>query len=80
MEDKLSDVPVSKTRNQKPKDGFKEKECEIISYNQHTKVLDIKFDDYGIRIKNAESFYSNGKTVKVKYKGNIGMPNFIVKV
>lgn len=80
MEDKISDTSLPKTRCRKPKDDFKEKECEIISYNQNTKSLDVKFDGYGIRIKNVESFHNNSTMVKIKYKGNIGMPDFVMKV
>lgn len=80
MEDKNLEVSVSKARCRKSKDDFKEKECEIISYNQHTKMLDVKFNNYGIRIKNVESFYNNGSTIKIKYKGTIGNSDFVVKV
>ena len=75
MEDKNLEVSASKARCRKSKDDFKEKECEIISYNQHTKMLDVKFN-----IKNVESFYNNGSTIKIKYKGTIGNSDFVVKV
>ena len=56
------------------KDEFKTKECPVISYNKHSNTLDIMFDKYGIRIKNVKDFIGN--IVNVKYKGEIGKPNF----
>ncbi len=56
------------------KDEFKTKECPVISYNKHSNTLDIMFDKYGIRIKNVKEFIGN--IVNVKYKGEIGKPNF----
>jgi len=56
------------------KDEFKTKECPVISYNKHSNTLDIMFDKYGIRIKNVKDF--SGHIVNVKYKGEIGKPNF----
>lgn len=53
---------------------FRTKECRVIEYNPVTKNLDVDFDGYGIRIPNAENV--TGGTVAVKYKGQIGKPNF----
>lgn len=57
---------------------FKEKECKVISYNKILGTLDIKFDEYGIRIKDVKDF--SGNTVIVKYKGEIGKSNFEYKI
>lgn len=70
----------TKSRYRKTKDEFKEKNCEVINYNKHAKTLDIKFNEYGIRIKNVDSFNSNNGFAIVKYKGEIGKSNFVVKV
>lgn len=56
------------------KDEFKTKECPVISYNKHSNTLDIIFDKYGIRMKNVKDF--TGNIANVKYKGEIGKPNF----
>lgn len=69
---------TSKSRSRKSKNEFKEKECEVIHYDKIHKTLDIKFDGYGIRIKNIETF--NGDTVIVKYKSEIGKPSFEIKL
>lgn len=64
--------------SRKSKDVFKEKECKVINYNKSTKTLDIEFDRYGIRIKNIDSF-DGTEMVIVKYKSEIGKPDFMVK-
>ena len=65
-----------KVRTKKQKDTFHEKQCKVIHYNKRNKTLDIMFDRYGIRIKNVKEF--EGACVTVKYKGEIGKPNFEV--
>lgn len=62
----------------KPKNIFKEKECDVMAYNKKEKTLDIKFDNFGIRLKNVDKF--QGNKVFIKYKGEIGKPNFIYKL
>lgn len=62
----------------KRKNNFKEKTCNVIAYNKSENTLDVKFDNFGIRIKNVKDF--NGNTVSVKYKGEIGKPNFEYKL
>lgn len=71
---------ISKNRSRKTKEDFIEKECKIINYDNHTKSLDINFDGYGIRMKKIEFSYNNDPIVKVRYKGEIGKPNFVIKV
>lgn len=56
------------------KSMFNQKECEVIAYDGRLKVLDVRFGKYGIRIKDVENF--TGNTAIVKYKGEIGSPNF----
>ncbi len=67
-----------RSKRQSPKNEFKEKECYVISYNKIFKTLDIMFDNYGIRLKNIESFAGN--TVNIKYKGELGKPDFEIKL
>ena len=55
-----------------------ETECRVISYNKHSKTLDIMFGNYGIRLKNIETF--TGNTVNIKYKGELGRPDFEIKL
>lgn len=56
---------------------FKTKECKIISYNQRTNALDVLFDNYGIRIADVKGLEdSNIPTINIKYKGEIGKPDF----
>ena len=62
----------------KNKIEYKEKECKVINYNKITNSLDISFDGYGIRFNDVKDFV--GDTVIVKYKGEIGKPNFEYKL
>ena len=57
---------------------YKEKECKVINYNKITSSLDISFDGYGVRFNDVKDFV--GDTVIVKYKGEIGKPNFEYKL
>lgn len=66
------------TNAPKQKISFKEKTCEIIAYNKKDKTLDIRFDGFGIRMKNVDKF--DGKEISVKYKGEIGKANFICRL
>lgn len=69
---------TKKSKRQSTKNDFKEKECPVISYNKYSKTLDIMFDNYGVRIKNIDNFVGN--KVDIKYKGEIGKPNFEIKL
>lgn len=73
IQEELPNIHPRKTKNQ-----FKEKECKVIRYNKLTKTLDVSFEGYGIRVKNVKEF--SGNTVSVKYKGEIGKPNFEYKI
>lgn len=57
---------------------YKEEECKVIKYDPKGKTLDVMFKEYGIRIRNVESF--EGETVLVKYKGEIGKKDFSYKL
>ncbi|WP_305113938.1 hypothetical protein [Thomasclavelia cocleata] len=71
----------NKSHLRRKNDDFIEKECEIIKYDNRKKILDIQFDKYGIRIYGVTKININvDSMVKVKYKGKIGEPNFIIKV
>lgn len=77
------EVIVTETLPKKPKNnfknnGFKTKVCKVIAYNKRTNTLDVKFDGYGIRIKDVKDFSDN--TVELKYKGEIGKSNFEYKL
>ena len=61
-----------------PRTKNKEKECKVIRYDSYKNTLDVNFDGYGIRINNVKKF--NGDTVIIKYKGDIGKPNFEYKI
>ena len=63
-----------KVRTKRQKDAFHEKQCKVIRYDKRNKILDVMFDRYGIRIKDVKVFKSD--CVTVKYKGEIGKPNF----
>ena len=65
-----------KVHHKKKRDDYREKVCKVIRYNKAKKILDIYFDSYGIRLKDVENF--SGDSVIVKYKGEIGKPNFKV--
>lgn len=69
---------LPKIQPRKNKKEFKEKTCDVIAYNKRNKTLDVRFDGYGIRIKNVEDF--NDSVAVIKYKGEIGKPNFEYKL
>ncbi len=73
-----NDDKLKNSKRQSTKNDFKVKECSVISYNKHSKTLDIMFDNYGIRLKNIESFA--GKVANLKYKGELGKPDFECKL
>lgn len=75
----INSEKVTKSRSRRLKNNLKEKKCEVIKYDKKNKILDIKFDSYGIRLKNVESFYNNNYII-IKYKGEIGKANFIVQL
>ena len=53
---------------------YKTEKCKVLSYNEKTKELDLDFKGYGIRINNVDEIKSD--FVSVKYRGEIGKPNF----
>ena len=53
---------------------YKTEKCKVLSYNKKTKELDIDFKGYGIRFNNVDEV--NSDSVSVKYRGEIGKPNF----
>lgn len=75
----INKAKTGKSYSRKLKDEFKEKECKVINYNQSAKTLDIKFDGYGIRINNINSFIETNMVI-VKYKSEIGKPDFVIKL
>lgn len=75
LEDNVEETTLPKKPKQK--NGFKTKKCKVISYDKRTKRLDVDFDGYGVRITNVEDF--EGEFASIKYKGEIGNPNFECK-
>ena len=61
-----------------PVEKFKTEKCKVLFYNKDTKELDVDFSGYGIRLynvsKNIEDF------VNVRYRGEIGSPNFEYRI
>lgn len=72
VDKEIADLKGNKTAN------FKMMECKVISYNKFNNTLDVVFGKYGIRIKDVKSF--DGNVVNIKYKGEIGKPNFEYKI
>lgn len=71
----------STTKRSKAKgkiEAFKEKECKVIAYDKRTKVLDVFFDNFGIRLFNVPHF--DGTTATIKYKGEIGTAGFEYRI
>ena len=80
MEETVTEVVVEelpKKPKNNLKNGFKEKRCNVIDYDRKAKTLDVKFNGYGIRIKDVEEF--DGDFAIIKFKGEIGKPNFQYK-
>ena len=57
---------------------YRDKECKVLKYDKNKNLLDILFDKYGMRLTCTN--FNGGETVIVKYKGEIGSPNFKVVV
>ena len=68
----------NKSRSRR-KEDYKVKECKVMRYNKNTKTLDVRFDKYGIRLKDIDDVEIND-TVLVKYKGEIGKSDFSIKI
>lgn len=77
-DEELESITSKKQKANIKKDDYKYKECKVINYNKYTKTLDILFDRFGIRIFDVENF--SGSTAVVKYKGEIGKPDFNYKL
>ena len=78
INDELESLSVKKQKVNMKKDIYKEKQCKVIKYDNYKKTLDVLFDRFGIRIFNVENF--SGTTAIVKYKGEIGNPDFDYKL
>ena len=71
--------PTKKTAAERhKKEHYKTERCKVLLYNKRTKVLDINFMGYGIRIPHAEHIDSD--YVTIKYRGEIGKPNFVCEL
>lgn len=78
INEELEHSATRKPKANMKKDGYKNKECKVIHYDKQKKTLDVLFDRYGLRIFNVEAF--SGNTVIVKYKNEIGNPDFEYKL
>lgn len=61
-----------------PVEKFKNMTCKVLNYNESTKEIDIDFNGYGIRISNVNRKVQD--TIIIKYRGEIGQPDFVCKV
>ena len=66
----LSQSPVT--------EKYKTEKCKVLTYNEKTKELDIDFKGYGIRLNNVDNIKSD--IISIKYRGEIGKPNFSCKL
>ena len=66
----LSQIPVT--------EKYKTEKCKVLTYNEKTKELDIDFKGYGIRLNNVDNIKSD--IISIKYRGEIGKPNFSCKL
>lgn len=73
IQEELPKIQPRKNRN-----DFKEKECRVIAYSKKNNILDVDFGGYGIRLNDVKDF--EGNVAVVKYKGEIGKPNFDYKL
>lgn len=70
---------IEKVENKKSTSPrYKTEKCKVLSYDEFTKELDVDFKGYGIRIKNVDKV--NSDFISIKYRGEIGTPNFIYKL
>ena len=67
-----------KTKNNIKNTGYKDKVCKVLKHDKCNKILDVMFSCYGIRILNVENF--SGDSVTIKYKNEIGNPDFEYKI
>lgn len=70
-------VVVKKTAV-KPIEKFKTEKCEVLNYDEKFKTLDVLFKGSGIRFNDVST--NVGEFVEVKYRGEIGKPNFVYKL
>lgn len=61
-----------------PVEKFKTEKCKVLSYNKNTKELDVNFSGCGIRLHNVSK--QIGDYVNIRYRGEIGKPNFECKL
>ncbi len=76
--EKESTTTLPKKPKNNKSDGFKTKECEVVSYNQKTFELIFNFKGINLRFTGIKN--DIGNTITVKYKGEIGKPNFEIKL
>jgi hypothetical protein len=76
MEETIKDLHEDKKKNLKPL--YKFQECRVINYDDKLKILDVYFNEYGIRLTDIKDF--SGDIAKIKYTGEIGKPDFIYQL
>ena len=57
------------------RETYKTEICKVLLYNKSTKELDINFKGYGIRVFHVQDTPASDY-VTIKYRGEIGKPNF----
>lgn len=75
-ESSMEDQPVIKksVAEKHKRETYKTETCKVLHYNKSTKELDIDFKGYGIRIFHVQDTPS--EYVTIKYRGEIGKPDF----
>lgn len=82
MEESTQNIIETKDFNNKKtkeKDNFKMEKCKVLKYDKISQTLDVDFKGYGLRLKNIKNF-NERTTAFIKYKGEIGTPNFVYKM
>lgn len=57
-----------------PVEKLKTMKCKVLNYDRNTQKLDVDFSGYGIRINDVSK--DVGEYVTIRYRGEIGSPNF----
>ena len=71
----------NKSKLLKANDGFRIKECKIISRDKRNRALTVRIDNINVRFTDVNvSDYDNTETVPVKVKGIMGTSNFKCKL
>lgn len=61
----------------KSTEKYKTYKCKVLHYDKKTKILDLDFKGYGIRLSGINN--ANSDFYLLKYRGEIGKPDFFCK-